>query len=68
MPSDSDKTAFFIGWRGEPLRLNGVQAILGKVKRESDLEDREVASYLPSHLREVLLELQSPINMSLPSR
>ncbi len=48
-PADPDETALFIGRRGEPLRLNGVQAILERVKRESGLEGVRVSAHTFRH-------------------
>lgn len=48
-PADSNETALFIGKRGEPLKLNGVQTVLKKVKRESGLEGVRVSPHTFRH-------------------
>lgn len=48
-PADPHETALFIGRRGEPLRLNGVQAILERVKQESGLEGVRVSAHTFRH-------------------
>lgn len=48
-PADLDETALFIGRYGEPLRVDGVRALLRRVKKASGIEGVRVSAHTFRH-------------------
>lgn len=48
-PADAEETTLFIGRRGEPLRLDGVQSVLKNVRKASGIEGVRVSAHTFRH-------------------